>query len=308
MATLIPFPCFATDFADGQHLLEVDVLKMALSAGEYDPEEEEYKPLPLNKTNWNSTDFPELFGSLSYPDGGYVLEKTKYIESEGVYKVFLKNLDFPCPEGQFFGPFRYLIVYNHTVNDRLIGYYDYTAVVELNSGESFFVDFDPDQIVPAIMVDTIGNSVPTPTPSPAPSPSPSPTPTPGISFLSQTGTGDYAGTHTGTGLENTNILKVTMFSDGTTKYMDFISGSNGILYYKYQVFDPNKTGATASMSINGYQQGPANRKSGIVHCSVNAESNQRVVFSFNSGKIPDGGTSAASAEFEAYIHVPNEII
>jgi hypothetical protein len=306
MATLIPFPCFATDFEAGQHLLDVDVLKIALSSGEYDPDEEKYKPLPLDKTNWNSTDFPEPFGSLSYPAGGYVLQKTKYIEKDGVYSLFLKNLDFPCPEGQFFGPFRYLIVYNHTVNDRLMGYYDYTENTELGSGETFFVDFDPDKIIPAIMVDTIGNSVPTPTPSP--SPSPTPTPTPGISFLSQTGIGDYAGTYTGTGLENTNILKVTMFSDGTTKYMDFISGSNGILYYNYKVIDPNKTEATAMMSINGYQQQPVNRFSGIVHCSVNVESNQRVVFSFNSGKIPDGETSVASAKFEAYVDVPDEII
>jgi len=304
MATLIPFPCFATDFEAGQHLLNVDVLKMALSAGEYDPIEQIYLPLPMNKTNWNSTDFPELFGSLSYPDGGYVLEKTKYKESEGVYTLFLKNLDFTCPEGQFFGPFRYLIIYNHTINDRLIGYYDYTEVKELASGESFFVDFDPDQLIPAIMVDTIGNSL---TPPPTPPPTPAPTFPYGFTFLDQTGTGDYTGTYTGNGVKETPPLQVTMLSDGTTKYMDFRAERNGILYYKYKVSDFKKTEATASMLINGYQQKGGNRFTGTVYGSVNIKVNHLVVFSFNSGYIPEGTTSEASVVFTLNIVEPEPI-
>ena len=303
MAKLIPFPCFATDFEAGQHLLGVDVLKMALSAGEYDPVEEAYLPLPMDKTNWNSTDFPELFGSLSYPDGGYVLEKTKYTESEGVYKLFLKNMEFLCPENQFFGPFRYLIIYNHTINDRLIGYYDYTEVKELNSGESFFVDFDPEKINPAILVDTIGGSAPTP--SPTPTPPPTPIYPYGFTFLDQTGTGDYAGTYTGNGVANTPKLVVTMLSDGVTKYMNFKAERNGILYYNYKVIDPNKTEATASMMINNHQQKSSNRFTGTVYGSVIINVNHPVVFSFNSGYIPTGETSVASAIFTLNIVEPD---
>jgi hypothetical protein len=299
MATLIPFACFATDIEAGQHLLETDVLKMALSSGEYDPDEEEYKPIPLNKTNWNSTDFVEPYGSLSYPNGGYTLEKVKYIEKDGVYSLFLKNLTFDCPENEFFGPFRYLIIYNHTISDRLIGYYDYGSVVSLIPSQTFFVDFDPDKIIPAIRVDTTGG---TPSPTPTPTPTPSPIPPAGISFLNQTGTGSYAGTYTGIGLEGeTTRLKVTMLSDGTTKYMNFISGSNGKLYYYYEVNDPDKVGATASMAINGYQQGAANRRTGLARGSVIVKAYESVVFSFNAGYIPEGKNPVASSEFTAYI-------
>lgn len=303
MATLIPFTCFAADFEAGQHLLETDVLKMALSSGEYDPDEQEYKPIPLNKTNWNSTDFPEPYGSFQYPNNGYILEKVKYIEKDGVYSLFLKNIKFECPENEFFGPFRYLIIYNHTINDRLIGYYDYTEVKELSSGEAFFVDFDPDKIIPAIMVDTIGDSAPSPTPTPTPTPSP--IPPAGISFLNQTGTGSYAGTYTGSGLYGISSLnlKVTMLSDGTTNYMNFISGSNGKLYYYYEVNDPDKVGATASMAINGYQQGSANRRTGVVRGSVIVKAYQSVVFSFNAGYIPEGKDPIASSKFTAYIEL-----
>ena len=301
MATLIPFSCFETDFSNNLHNLETDVLKMALSSGEYDYLEQVYLPIPLNKTNWNSTDFVEPFGSYSYPNGGYTLEKVKYFVKEGVYSLFFKNLTFNCPEHEFFGPFRYLIIYNSSVSDRLIGYYDYTSVVSLVSGETFFVNFDPDQTIPAIMVDTIGNSAPTPTPTPTPSP----IPPAGISFLSQTGTGSYAGTYTGSGLYGISNLKVTMFSDGPTNYMNFISGSNGQLYYYYEVIDPDKRGATASMMINGYQQGSANRKTGIVRGSVIVKAYQSVVFSFNAGYIPEGKDPTASAKFTAYIYVPD---
>ena len=303
MATLIPFSCFETDFSNNLHNLETDVLKMALSSGEYDYLEQVYLPIPLNKTNWNSTDFVEPFGSYSYPNGGYTLEKVKYSVKEGVYSLFFKNLTFNCPEHEFFGPFRYLIIYNSSVSDRLIGYYDYTSVVSLVSGETFFVDFDPERLIPAIMVVTVGGSTPTPTPTPTPSP----IPPAGISFLSQTGTGSYAGTYTGSGLYGISSLnlKVTMLSDGPTNYMNFISGSNGQLYYYYEVIDPDKRGATASMMINGYQQGSANRKTGIVRGSVIVKAYQSVVFSFNAGYIPEGKDPTASAKFTAYIYVPD---
>jgi len=306
MASFIPFNCFAADFADGQHLLDKDVLKMALATGVYNAETQEYEPIPLNKTNWNNTDFPEPFGSLSYPFGGYVLEKTKYIENDKIYSLFLGNMEFFCPENQFFGPFRYLVIYNHAISDRLMGYYDYTANIELNSGESFFIDFDPDKIVPAIKIDTTAGATP-PTPAPTPTPTPPPPISPvGFTFLDQTGTGDYVGTYSGKGIGNTppvnpEPLEVKMLSDGNIKYMNFKATRNGILHYKYSVKDPNKTEATASMSINGYQQSSANRFTGTVSSSVNVKIDQFVVFSFNSGYIPEGTTSSASANFSVYI-------
>lgn len=302
MANLISFNCFAADFAAGQHILDKDILKMALTAGVYDPEEEIYLPPPLTLTNWNTTDFPEPFGSVSYPAGGYELVVTKYVENDGVYSLFLENLEFVCPDNQFFGPFRYFVIYNTNINNRLIGYYDYTVVKELNPGETFFVDFDPEKIVPAIKVDTNGSSEP-----PPPSPTPTPTPTPpvspvGFTFISQTGTGTYSGK----GISNSppvanEPLEITMTSDGSTKYMTFKAERTGTLKYKYKVFDPSKTEATASMTANGFQQGSANRFTGSISGSVAVTIGQTIVLSFNSGYIPVGGTSTATGSFSMYI-------
>ena len=302
MASLIPFNCFAADFEAGQHILDKDVLKMALTAGVYDPVEEIYIPPPLTLTNWNTTDFPEPFGSLSYPAGGYQLVVTKYVENDGVYSLFLENLEFVCPDNQFFGPFRYFVIYNTNISNRLIGYYDYTVVKELNPGETFFVDFDPDKIIPAIRVDTTGGAAP-PAPTPPPTPPPPPPISPiGFTFLNQTGTATYSGK----GISNTSPvpnepLEVTMFSNGTTQYITFRAERNGTLKYTYKVSDPDKTEATASMTANGFQQGAANRFTGSVSGSVSVTIGQIIVLSFNSGYIPVGGSSTATGIFSIYI-------
>jgi hypothetical protein len=44
--------------------------------------------------------------------------------------------------GGAIGPFRYVILYNSTATNLLIGSYDYGSNVTLNNTETFTVDFD----------------------------------------------------------------------------------------------------------------------------------------------------------------------
>jgi hypothetical protein len=225
MASLIFFTCFKNDLADEIHDFENHTFKLALTAGEYDPEEEEYKPLPLNKTNWNSTDFPELFGSLSYPSGGYTLEKTDYIESNGSQSLFFESLNLECPDGQFFGPFRYLIIYNASAGDRLIGYFDYTVVKDLNAGEVFYVGF-ADEINPAIKVTLITNGF--------------------VLFKAS-----RMSEHSGNGLLSTDPLTIIIHGSDELESMTFNATVGGTLTYSRSITGTGSETASGLISVQG---------------------------------------------------------
>jgi hypothetical protein len=225
MASLIFFTCFKNDFADEIHDFENHTFKLALTAGEYDPEEEEYKPLSLDKTNWNSTDFPELFGSLSYPSGGYTLEKKDYVESNGSHSLFFESLNLECPNGQFFGPFRYLIVYNPSAGDRLIGYFDYTAVKDLNAGETFYVGF-ADEIDPAIKVTLITNGF--------------------VLFKAS-----RMSEHSGNGLLSTDPLTIIIHGSDELESMTFNATVGGTLTYSRSITGTGSETASGLISVRG---------------------------------------------------------
>jgi hypothetical protein len=48
---------------------------------------------------------------------------------------------FTAAGGQI-GPFRYVILYNSSATNKLVGYYDYASSATLNDTETFTVDFD----------------------------------------------------------------------------------------------------------------------------------------------------------------------
>jgi hypothetical protein len=225
MASLIFFTCFKNDFADEIHDLENHTFKLALTAGVYDPELETYSAIPLNKTTWNSTDFPELYGSLSYPSGGYTLEKTDYIESNGSHSLFFESLNLECPDGQFFGPFRYLVIYNASAGDRLIGYFDYTVVKDLNSGETFYVGFE-DEIDPAIKVTLITNGF--------------------ILFKAS-----RMSEHSGNGLLSTDPLIISIQGSEELESMTFNATVGGTLNYSSSVTGTEPETASRVISVGG---------------------------------------------------------
>ena len=61
--------------------------------------------------------------------------------SGGVFKLVLVDSVFTAT-GAGIGPFRYVILYDSSASNKLIGSYDNGASVTLNAGDTFTVDFD----------------------------------------------------------------------------------------------------------------------------------------------------------------------
>lgn len=63
-------------------------------------------------------------------------------QASGTYKLTLTDLVLTASGGTV-GPFRYVVIYNDTAtNDELIGFYDYTTDLTLQSGETLTINFD----------------------------------------------------------------------------------------------------------------------------------------------------------------------
>lgn len=70
------------------------------------------------------------------------ITRTSSSQTSGLYKLVMADLTLTSTGGST-GPFRYVVIFNDTsVNDLLIGWYDYGAALTLNAGESLLVDFD----------------------------------------------------------------------------------------------------------------------------------------------------------------------
>jgi hypothetical protein len=125
-SAFIKFDSFVEALAEKQHNLGSDQLEIALSA---------IAPSSANTQLSNIT-------QISYTDiSARTITTTSSSQAAGVYRLVLQDLVLYAT-GAVPG-FRYIILFNQTsVNDLLIGYYDYGSVVALNNGETFTIDFD----------------------------------------------------------------------------------------------------------------------------------------------------------------------
>lgn len=131
MATFNKYYCFVENLAEKVHNLQSDTLKVALT-----------NTAPaVTDTVWNTTVYPAPVAANGYTAGGNTLTVTSSSQTTGTYKLVLADSLFVASGGTI-GPFRYVVLYNSTASNAVIGYYDYGSSITLADTETFSVDFD----------------------------------------------------------------------------------------------------------------------------------------------------------------------
>jgi len=132
MATFNKYYCFVENLAEKVHNLQSDTLKVALT---------NTAPTASSDTVWNTTVAPAPAAANGYTAGGNTITTTSSAQTSGTYKLVLADSVFTASGGSI-GPFRYVILYNSTASNAVIGYYDYGSSITLADTETFTVDFD----------------------------------------------------------------------------------------------------------------------------------------------------------------------
>lgn len=131
MATFNKYNCFVENLAEKVHNLQSDTLKVALT-----------NTAPTSAdTVWNTTVYPAPAAANGYTAGGNSLTVSSSSQTAGTYKLVIADTVFTSTAGGI-GPFRYVVLYNSTASNAVIGYYDYGSSITLADTETFTVDFD----------------------------------------------------------------------------------------------------------------------------------------------------------------------
>jgi hypothetical protein len=131
MATLNKYNLFVENLAEKVHNLQSDTLKAALT---------NTAPAATD-TVWSTGVYPAPTNTNGYTAGGNTLTVSSSAQTSGTYKLVLADSTFTASGGTL-GAFRYVIIYNSTATNALIGWYDYGSSITLNDGETFTIDFD----------------------------------------------------------------------------------------------------------------------------------------------------------------------
>ena len=132
MATFVPAPPVRDEVSKGGHNLQTAVFKAALT---------NTAPTPASDTVWNTTVAPPPAAGSGYTAGGNTLTTSSAATSSGVFKLVLADSVFTAAGGTI-GPFRYVVLYNSSASNKVVGSYDYGSSITLNDTETFTVDFD----------------------------------------------------------------------------------------------------------------------------------------------------------------------
>lgn len=131
MATFNKYNCFVENLAEKVHNLASDTLKVALT-----------NTAPTSAdTVWSLAVYPAPVAANGYTAGGNSLTVSSSSQTAGTYKLVIADTVFTATSGGI-GPFRYVVLYNSTASDAVIGYYDYGSSITLADTETFTVDFD----------------------------------------------------------------------------------------------------------------------------------------------------------------------
>lgn len=131
MATFNKYNCFVENLAEKVHNLASDTLKVALT-----------NTAPTSAdTVWSLAVYPAPVAANGYTAGGNSLTVSSSSQTAGTYKLVIADTVFTSTAGGI-GPFRYVVLYNSTASNAVIGYYDYGSSITLADTETFTVDFD----------------------------------------------------------------------------------------------------------------------------------------------------------------------
>lgn len=129
MSSYNKFNCFVQDLHEGKHDFRSDIVKIVLSNTQ-----------PLS-TNSVLADIAEIEDGGGYASGGIPVVITSSSQTGGVYRLKLQDKTFTATGTV--QAFRYIVLYNSsTASGNLISWYDHGSVINLQSGESYFFDFD----------------------------------------------------------------------------------------------------------------------------------------------------------------------
>ena len=136
MATFNKFYQFTEHLAHGVHNLQSDTLKVYLSNS---------APSYANTVydvQVGVTGPAEISAGNGYTAGGITVTASSSAQNLGAYKLVLSDPALITASGGSIGPFRFVVLYNSTASNKLIGWWDYGTSIMLANTESFQVDFD----------------------------------------------------------------------------------------------------------------------------------------------------------------------
>jgi hypothetical protein len=133
MVAFTKYNAFVDEVAAGGHNLKTAVVKAALT---------NTAPTPLTDTTWSTGTYPAPAAANGYTAGGYTMTNSSGAASAYLFKMILADAVAPATAGGI-GPFRYVILYNTSASNKVIGYYDYGSSITLADTETFTVDADP---------------------------------------------------------------------------------------------------------------------------------------------------------------------
>lgn len=132
MAAFAKYNLFIDEISKGGHNLQTAVFKVALT---------NTAPTPATDTIWSTGVYPPPAAANGYTAGGNSLTTTSAATTTGTFKLVLVDSVFTAAGGTM-GPFRYVVLYNSSATNKVVGYYDYGSSITLNDTETFTVDFD----------------------------------------------------------------------------------------------------------------------------------------------------------------------
>jgi len=99
-------------------------------------------PTAASDTTWNTTTYPAPAAANGYTSGGNTPTVSSATTTSGTFKLVLADSVFTATAGGI-GPFRYVILYNSSASDKVVGYYDYGSSITLADTETLTFDADP---------------------------------------------------------------------------------------------------------------------------------------------------------------------